>query len=96
LPESKIELKRLIDFLITNKSLYIELEGHTDNVGSEELNRVLSESRAKEVYTYLIDKGIEKYRMTFKGYGYSRPISPNETIEGRALNRRTEFKITRK
>ncbi|MDO8929808.1 MAG: OmpA family protein, partial [Bacteroidota bacterium] len=96
LPESKIELKRLIDFLITNKSLYIELEGHTDNVGSEELNRVLSESRAKEVYTYLVDKGIEKYRMTFKGYGYSRPISPNVTIEGRALNRRTEFKITRK
>ena len=96
LPESKIELKRLIDFLITNKSLYIELEGHTDSVGSEELNRVLSESRAKEVYTYLVDQGIEKYRMTFKGYGYSRPISPNETIEGRALNRRTEFKITRK
>lgn len=96
LPESKIELKRLIDFLITNKSLYIELEGHTDNVGSEELNRVLSESRAEEVYTYLVDQGIEKYRMTFKGYGYSRPISPNETIEGRALNRRTEFKITRK
>ncbi|MDP3432910.1 MAG: OmpA family protein [Bacteroidota bacterium] len=96
LPESKIELKRLIDFLITNKSLYIELEGHTDNIGSEELNRILSESRAKEVYMYLVDKGIEKYRMTFKGYGYSRPISPNVTIEGRALNRRTEFKITRK
>jgi len=96
LPESKVELKRLIDFLILNKSLYIELEGHTDNVGSEELNRVLSESRAKEVYKYLVDQGIEESRMTFMGYGYSRPISSNETIEGRALNRRTEFKITRK
>lgn len=96
LPESKVELKRLIDFLILNKSLYIELEGHTDNVGSEELNRVLSESRAKEVYKYLVNIGIEEYRITFKGYGYSQPISSNETIEGRALNRRTEFKITRK
>ncbi len=96
LPESKIELKRLIDFLITNKSLYIELEGHTDNVGSEELNQVLSGSRAKVVYKYLVDQGIEESRMTFIGYGYSRPISPNETIEGRSLNRRTEFKITRK
>ena len=86
----------MIDFLILNKSLYIELEGHTDNVGSEELNRVLSESRAKEVYKYLVDQGIEESRMTFMGYGYSRPISSNETIEGRALNRRTEFKITRK
>lgn len=96
LPESKVEFQRLIDFLILNKTLYIELEGHTDNVGSEEMNRVLSESRAEEVYKYLAEKGIEKYRMTFKGYGYSKPISSNETPEGRALNRRTEFIITKK
>ncbi|OFX62185.1 MAG: hypothetical protein A2066_07125 [Bacteroidetes bacterium GWB2_41_8] len=96
LPQSKVELQRLIDFLITNKSLYIELEGHTDNVGGEDMNRKLSESRAEEVYKYLINTGIEKYRMTFRGFGYSQPISSNETIEGRALNRRTEFKITRK
>lgn len=96
LPESKIELQRLIDFLILNKSLYIELEGHTDNVGGEDMNRKLSESRAEEVYKYLIDQGIEKNRMTFMGFWYSQPISTNETIEGRALNRRTEFKITRK
>ncbi len=96
LPESKVELKRLIDFLITNKTLYIELAGHTDNVGSEDLNRNLSEARAKEVYIYLVDKGIEEERMIFKGYGYSQPISSNETPEGRALNRRTEFVITRK
>lgn len=96
LPESKSELKRLIDFLITNKSLNIELEGHTDNVGSEEMNLNLSELRAKEVYKYCIAKGIEESRMIFKGYGYSQPIASNNTPEGRALNRRTEFKITRK
>ena len=96
LPASKSELKRLIDLLITNKTLFIELEGHTDNVGSEEMNLGLSERRANEVYTYLVGKGIEASRMVFKGYGYSRPINSNETPEGRALNRRTEFKITRK
>jgi outer membrane protein OmpA-like peptidoglycan-associated protein/tetratricopeptide (TPR) repeat protein len=96
LPESKIELQRLIDFLITNKTLYIELEGHTDNVGGEEMNQKLSESRAKEVYKYLINKGIEENRMIFRGYGFSQPIISNETPEGRALNRRTEFRITRK
>jgi outer membrane protein OmpA-like peptidoglycan-associated protein len=86
----------LIDFLILNKSLSIELQGHTDNVGSEEYNQKLSDSRANEVYNYLIDKGIEKTRMTYVGFGYSKPIASNETPEGRALNRRTEFKITRK
>jgi outer membrane protein OmpA-like peptidoglycan-associated protein/Tol biopolymer transport system component len=96
LPESKVELQRLIDFLILNKSLSIELQGHTDNVGSEEYNQKLSDSRANEVYNYLIDKGIEKTRMTYVGFGYSKPIASNETPEGRALNRRTEFKITRK
>jgi outer membrane protein OmpA-like peptidoglycan-associated protein len=94
--QSKIELKRLIDFLVTNKTLYIELAGHTDNVGGVEMNQKLSENRANEVYKYLINKGIEKERLVFSGYGYSLPISSNETPEGRALNRRTEFKITKK
>jgi len=96
LPESKSELQRLIDFLRANKTLYIELEGHTDNIGSEEFNLNLSEMRAKEVYKYLVSKGIREDRMIFKGYGYSQPIGSNDTPEGRALNRRTEFKITRK
>ena len=96
LPESKSELQRLIDFLRANKTLYIELEGHTDNIGSEEFNLNLSEMRAKEVYKYLVSKGIREDRMIFKGYGYSQPIGSNDTPEGRALNRRTEFKIIRK
>lgn len=96
LPESMGELQRLIDFLIANKTLSVEVEGHTDNVGGEEKNLSLSQSRAKEVYKYLVGKGIEESRLAFKGYGYSQPVSSNETPEGRALNRRTEFKITRK
>jgi outer membrane protein OmpA-like peptidoglycan-associated protein len=96
LPESKVELQKLIDFLNLNRTLIIEIEGHTDNVGSEEMNQKLSESRANEVYEYLIDHGIDELRMKYSGYGLTRPISSNETDEGKALNRRTEFKIIKR
>lgn len=96
LPESKTELQKLIDFLTLNKTLFIDIDGHTDNVGSEELNKKLSESRAKEVFMYLVDHGIEERRMKYNGFGFTRPISDNETPEGRALNRRTEFRIMKK
>ena len=96
LPESKVELQKLIEFLNLNKTVFIEIEGHTDNVGNEELNQKLSESRAKEVYKYLINKGIDDTRMNYKGYGLTQPVGSNETSEGRALNRRTEFVIIKK
>lgn len=96
LPESVTELQKLIDFLNLNKTVFIEIEGHTDNVGGEEMNQKLSESRAQAVYNYLINKGINAVRMKYAGYGLSRPMSTNETPEGRALNRRTEFKIIKK
>ncbi len=96
LPESKIELQKLTEFLILNKTLIIELKGHTDNIGSEQMNQTLSESRAKEVYKYLVNNGIGDNRMKFRGYGLSRPVSSNDTAEGRALNRRTEFIIIKK
>ena len=96
LPESKVELQKLIEFLNLNKTVSIEIEGHTDNVGNEELNQKLSESRAKEVYKYLINKGIDDTRMKYKGYGLTQPVSSNETPEGRALNRRTEFMIIKR
>ena len=95
-PESKVELQKLTDFLNLNKTVLIEIDGHTDNIGSEEMNKKLSESRAKEVYKYLVDSGIDENRMKFTGYGFSKPISSNETEEGRALNRRTEFRIIKK
>ena len=76
-----------------NKNLKIELGGHTDNQGSEEYNQKLSLDRAKTVYEYLITKGISSNRLTYKGYGKTKPIATNDTEEGRAENRRTEFKI---
>lgn len=96
LSESKVELQKLIEFLNMNKTVFIEIEGHTDNVGNEDMNQKLSESRAKEVYKYLINKGIDNIRMKYKGYGLTQPVSSNETPEGRALNRRTEFMIIKK
>jgi outer membrane protein OmpA-like peptidoglycan-associated protein len=96
LPESKIELQKLIDFLNLNKSLIIEIGGHTDNVGRADLNLKLSESRAKEVYKYLMSQNIDPARMKYMGYGLTMPVGPNDTPEGRALNRRTEFRIIKK
>lgn len=96
LQESKIELDDLIDFLSENTGLEIEMQGHTDNVGSDSANQILSENRAKSVYTYLIENGVNSARLSFKGYGASSPIADNDTEAGRKLNRRTEFKITKK
>jgi outer membrane protein OmpA-like peptidoglycan-associated protein len=96
LPESIVELEKLIEFLKQNPTLVIEIEGHTDNVGSQQMNQKLSEERAEEVYNYLISKGIMDYRMKYKGYGFAKPIATNDTPEGRSLNRRTEFVIIKK
>ncbi len=93
MPESEAELTKLVQFLEKNKALKVEIGGHTDNVGTQAYNQDLSENRAKSVYTYLIEKGIDAGRLSYKGYNFSEPIAPNTTEEGRAQNRRTEFKI---
>ena len=95
-PKSKIELDKLVSFLNKNTTLKIELGGHTDNVGSKSSNQILSENRAKAVYSYLIEQGIAVERLTAKGYGDIKPISDNNSEKGRAENRRTEFKIIAK
>ncbi len=94
--ESKSELQKLIDFLTLNKSVHIEVSGHTDNVGTNQSNQVLSENRAKSVYQYLVTNGIQADRLSFKGYGETQPVAANDTDEGRSRNRRTEFKIISK
>ena len=91
--ESKAELQKLGSFLNTNKTLRIEISGHTDNVGDKKLNQILSENRAKSVLEYLVTNGIAKERLAYKGYGDSKPKVDNETPENRARNRRTEFKV---
>jgi outer membrane protein OmpA-like peptidoglycan-associated protein len=95
-PASEIELKKLIEFLNKNPKVAIELGGHTDNVGGNADNQLLSENRAKAVYSYLISKGVDSSRLSYKGYGESQAVSSNETDQGRAQNRRTEFKIVRR
>lgn len=92
-PASFIELEKLVHLLRSNPSLKIEISGHTDIIGSEEHNLDLSGNRAKAVFDYLVSQGISPERMTFAGYGFSRPIDSNDTDEGRANNRRTEFRI---
>ncbi|KAA3624680.1 MAG: OmpA family protein, partial [Bacteroidetes bacterium] len=89
--QSTSELDRLVNLLSGNPDLKIQINGHTDNIGSEEDNLELSEARAETVYTYLIEKGISEERLRFKGFGESQPISDNESESGRKLNRRTEF-----
>lgn len=93
-PESYVELDKLADYLRTN-TIRIEIGGHTDDQGSDEYNDRLSENRAKAVYDYLVGKGIPADRLRYKGYGKRVPIADNTTEEGRAANRRTEFKIIR-
>ena len=92
-PESNTELDRLVKLLKDVPSLKIEISGHTDNTGSESMNKKLSQDRAQAVVNYLKGKGIDGSRLTAKGYGSSQPVASNETSEGRQANRRTEFKI---
>ncbi len=92
-PESTNELERLLKLMNEFPSLKIEISGHTDNVGNDEYNKTLSNSRAKAVVDYLIKNGIPASRMEWKGYGEEQPMAPNDTKENRQLNRRTEFKV---
>jgi outer membrane protein OmpA-like peptidoglycan-associated protein len=93
LPESTEELDRLADLMTQTAYLKIQINGHTDNVGNKAANQTLSEARAKAVYDYLTGKGIGMERLRYKGFGETRPIEANETAEGRAKNRRTEFEV---
>ena len=90
---SLIVLNSFIDFLKDNPTVEIALHGHTDDVGNADANLDLSNRRAKSVEKYLAENGIDKSRMTSKGFGETVAIAPNDTEEGRALNRRTEFVI---
>jgi outer membrane protein OmpA-like peptidoglycan-associated protein len=93
-PESMIELNRLADLLKKNPQIRIEIGGHTDNTGTRKYNETLSENRAKAVIDYLVTQGIQASRLSSRGYADTQPIADNNSEEGKALNRRTEFKIT--
>lgn len=93
---SLAELDKVVQLLQSNPTLKIELGGHTDNVGNDGDNLKLSEQRAKTVYEYLVSRGIAPQRLSYKGYGETQPVAPNDTEEGRAANRRTVFTIIEK
>ncbi|MDK2978159.1 MAG: hypothetical protein PWP52_873 [Bacteroidales bacterium] len=95
-PESTAELERVATLLKENPGIRLEISGHTDNVGSYRANQRLSEARAKSVVDYLINQGVDKSRLEYKGYSFTQPVADNNTAEGRAQNRRVEFKVLSK
>ena len=88
------ELKR-VAAIIKNNNLKVVISGHTDNVGEDAQNQTLSEQRASAVKTYLVSEGCFSDKLTFEGFGKTKPIAPNDTEEGRAKNRRVELKIVK-
>lgn len=95
-PESYPILDEITDAMMSKPSIRLEIQGHTDKVGSYEYNIELSERRAKAVMDQLIKRGIEPRRLRYRGLGYTQPVADNDTEEGRAENRRTVFKVTAK
>lgn len=94
LQQSYNELHTLLTILQSHPTMKIEICGHTDGHGSIDYNQRLSENRARAVVDYLVSHGIDMHRLSYKGYGKSRPIDTNATEEGRARNRRVEFVVT--
>ena len=92
-PASQVELDEIIQLLKENPTVTIQISGHTDNVGKPADNLLLSENRAKAVIIYLRSKGIDLKRLSFKGWGDTKPVADNKTDEGRARNRRTELQV---
>ena len=90
-PQYEAMLNEAAAMLRDNPSLQMEIDGHTDSIGTAEYNQGLSEKRAQSVKQYLIGKGIEAERLSIVGYGFRQPIATNETDQGRALNRRAEL-----
>ncbi|MCS7005631.1 MAG: OmpA family protein [Cytophagales bacterium] len=96
----KKESYPILDGLVTLLNIYpyaeFDIEGHTDNTGTPESNKQLSQERAQSVVNYFVSKGIAKERLTAHGYGQERPIADNKTAAGRAQNRRVEIHLNQK
>jgi len=95
-PESYAIIEEIVDQMLSRPKLRLEIQGHTDNIGTVEYNQRLSERRAKAVYDALIERGVDPKRLRWRGFGMSQPVAPNDTEEGRAKNRRTQFVILAK
>ncbi|MEO0778786.1 MAG: OmpA family protein [Bacteroidota bacterium] len=93
LPESYVELDKLVNILQKNPTITIDIQGHTDAEGSEDYNLVLSDKRAAAVRAYLVERGIDEGRLQSQGFGLSQPKADNTTEAGRQENRRVEFVV---
>jgi outer membrane protein OmpA-like peptidoglycan-associated protein len=93
--EEKAILAQVAGALVANPSVKVEVQGYTDNVGGERGNKALSEKRANAVVKFLTAKGVDASRLTAVGLGSSKPATDNKSADGRALNRRVEFKIVK-
>ncbi len=91
--ESYPILFHAVQVLLLNPDLKVEIQGYTDNIGSDEYNMKLGEKRAEAVRDYLISKGVSADRLTVRSFGENQPIADNTTANGRAMNRRVEFKV---
>ncbi len=98
-PLSEAELNKIYQFMVDNPDYELQLDGHTDWIGTVEYNLELSERRAKQAYSYLVTKGIDEGRMNYQFFGEAIPITPNAKQDGsddpvgRQLNRRCEFEV---
>ena len=95
-PESATELGLVVEVMTKNPNMTVEVGGHTDNVGDPTKNKTLSDARAKAVADFVAKRGVDPKRMTGIGYGDTKPIGDNATVDGKTINRRTEFKILTK
>lgn len=89
--ESQKTIEQIVEMLKSNPALKIRVEGHTDNVGTPASNQTLSENRAKAVMDAIITEGIDKTRLSSKGWGQTKPIAENKTEDNKAKNRRVEI-----
>jgi OOP family OmpA-OmpF porin len=93
---SKSVLDEFADYLNENPTYQVEIYGHTDDIGDKGANLALSADRAFEVFGYLQEAGVNPDKMSFQGYGESKPMVANNSDADRAINRRTEFKIVKR
>jgi outer membrane protein OmpA-like peptidoglycan-associated protein len=93
---AKKELDEVYVLLKKNKAMYLEVQGHTDSRGKDDYNVTLSKNRAEAVVSYLLKKGIDRSRLEIKYFGAAKPVTTNESDEGRAKNRRVEFRVLKK
>ena len=90
---SNAELGSIFHMMKENPDIVVQIDGHTDNIGGEKDNLLLSQNRAKSVMNELIKRGIPAKKIQYKGFGESKPLTNNATENGRQVNRRTEFTI---